>query len=106
MTRPTPLRKNIQGSTNDLRFNKPEIVALLDEAEDLAEAHKEYLKKNKDARDMIKALNIEVPEGGEVRVAIVGEGAAYTTTIRHQQAADVEFTRQAGIRIGRVKRLE
>ena len=103
MTQP---KTNRQGGLQDLVFKRPDIVAKLDECEDLKEGFQEYQKAKKEANDLIKALDVEVPEGGEIHIAIVSEGGAYSATIRHQQAADVEFTRKAGIRIGRVKRDE
>lgn len=106
MAQPTPIKRNAQGGLKDTRVNRPDIVALLDECEDLREGHNLYLAKRKEANDLIKGLGIEVPEGGEVRVAIVGEGAAYATSLRHTTGGDVEFTRKPGIRVGNTKRIE
>lgn len=35
MAQPTPIKRNAQGGLKDTRVNRPDIVALLDECEDL-----------------------------------------------------------------------
>lgn len=102
--------KNRQGGLADVRIDRPDIVKKLDERdelmEDLAEGMKELRTVNKEVRDLIGGLGVEVPEGGEVRVAIVGEGAAYSTVLKNKLPESIEFERKGGIKIGRIKRDE
>lgn len=103
-------KTNTQGGLEDMKFVRPDIVEKLDAIEDLTADLGEDMARlrtlKKEANEAIKALGVEVPEGGEVRIAIVGEGAAYATTLRNNPPASVEFERSGGIRVGRVQRVE
>lgn len=95
-----------QGGLRDLQFDAPDIVAKLEEAEEHREAHKKFLQLNKAAKEAIAALAVEVPEGQEVRIALIGDEVTYGVRLSHHGESTVDFVRSAGVRIGRPKRSE
>lgn len=99
MTQP---KTNAQGDFKDSRFDRPDIVAAIEEAAEYADAHKAYQTATKTWKTLVKALNIEVPIGGEVRLAV----GPYVIKLTNPEGGHVEFDRDNGVRIGAPKLLE